>query len=220
MALINSSDHYPFDDQYKKVKKIISEIHAISPPSLTPLLKIIDFQHVPKGCFIQKGKSDPNEYFILEGIVRTYVLGPEGNEVSLSFFQPGSILSPYKTRTVNGLSTVFAQAISPTKLGVIDAEKFYHLQANNQEIRFFAIKVLERELMLKTEKEMVMATLTATERLLQFRQKFPGLENQIPHGYIASYLGITHVSFSRLRASVGRQNGSKQILSNDNRIVR
>lgn len=220
MAYIHSLDHPSLPDQYKRVKKIIGGIHVLSPRSLSPLLKIIDFQHVPKGCFIQKGKSAPNEYFILDGIVRTYVLGPEGKEVSLSFFQADSILSPYKTRTANSLSTIFAQAISPTKLAVIDAEKFYHLQANNQEVRSFAIKVLERELMLKTEKEMAMATLTATERLLQFRQKFPGLENQVPHSYIASYLGITHVSFSRLRASVGRQNGSEQILSNDNRIVR
>jgi len=194
-------------DQQHKVRRIIEEIHPLSAASLELLFQITEFQNVQKGCFIKKNEANRSEYFILEGIVRTYVLNPEGAEMSLSFFQENAILSPYKTRTANGLSRVFAQAVTPTQLALIDAEKFFYLQANNQELRTFAVRVLENELIQKTEKEIAMASCTAAERLARFRQQFLGLENRVPHSYIASYLGITHVSFSRLRATIGRKNG-------------
>jgi CRP-like cAMP-binding protein len=53
--------------------------------------------------------------------------------------------------------------------------------------------------MMKVEKEIGLASLTAKERLLSFRQQFPMFENLISHPDIASYLGITNISLSRLR---------------------
>jgi hypothetical protein len=67
------------------------------------------------------------------------------------------------------------------------------------EIREFGNTVLRNELKKKVEKEIGLASLTAKERLIQFRKDYPFLENLIPHPYIASFLGITNVSLSRLR---------------------
>ncbi len=69
----------------------------------------------------------------------------------------------------------------------------------NQEIKHFAYKVIQNELISKMEKEIGMASLPAKERLSKFREKFKSLENIIPHTDIASYLGITNISLSRLR---------------------
>ena len=65
--------------------------------------------------------------------------------------------------------------------------------------REFGNMVLKLELQNKVEKEIGHASLTAKDRLLKFREKYPLLENLVPHTTIATYLGITNISLSRLR---------------------
>jgi CRP-like cAMP-binding protein len=70
---------------------------------------------------------------------------------------------------------------------------------NYIDIREFGNMVLHFELLTKVEKEIGLASLNAKERLILFREKYHFLENLISHVDIASYLGITNISLSRLR---------------------
>ena len=70
---------------------------------------------------------------------------------------------------------------------------------NHIDIREFGNMVLQNELLAKVEKEIGLASLNAKERLILFREKYHFLENLISHADIASYLGITNISLSRLR---------------------
>ena len=136
---------------------------------------------------------------MLDGICRSFLLNPEGEKVTISFFAENSILSPFTTRTQNGRSSINFEALTAVKLGEMDAQAFEQLMVENLEIREFGNTVLRNELRDKVEKEIGMASLTAKERLINFREKYPGLENLIPHPTISSYLGITNISLSRLR---------------------
>jgi len=81
----------------------------------------------------------------------------------------------------------------------MDASRFEEFMVENLEIREFGNSVLRNELNQKVEKEIGMASMTAKERLLKFREHFPLLENLVPHTTISTYLGITNISLSRLR---------------------
>ena len=56
-----------------------------------------------------------------------------------------------------------------------------NLMKEKPELRNFANAVLQTELILKSNKELYNASLTAKERLIQFREQFKSLENLIPH---------------------------------------
>ena len=79
------------------------------------------------------------------------------------------------------------------------------LRAAHQEFRNFGQRVVERELSMAMLLEVALRSYSARERLLALRKQYPNLENLIPHHIIASYLGITHVSFSRLRSELSRE---------------
>lgn len=154
--------------------------------------------------FIRQGIANAQEYFLLEGLVRSYAFSDSHADVTLYFYGAKSVLPPNTTRTAGGLSTLNFESLTPTMLAAIPADVFSNLMRSNTEIYRFAHTVLEHELQAKTRKEIGMAVLPARARLLELRGLFPSLENWVSHAHIASYLGITQVSLSRLRKEIAQ----------------
>lgn len=184
----------------ENIKNIILRKAPMSASSLEAITDIVEHAEYQKNeIFITEGKRNSKEYFVLEGVCRSFLLNPEGEEITISFFTEDSVLSPFTTRTYDGLSNMNFQALTTLKLGVMDAGSFEDLMVENLEVREFGNIVLRNELKQKVEKEIGMASLTAKERLVKFREQYPLLENMIPHTAISTYLGITNISLSRLR---------------------
>ncbi len=187
----------------KVIKSIFDKTHPVSEKSFELVLSLLSYQTLDKGdLFIKRGRYDLFEYFILNGICRSYVLHPEGEEITISFFQGPTVLSPHITRTENDLALLNFQAINEVQVAYFNAQAFLELMIDNLEVRSFANTVLRNELIQKVQKEIGLASMTAKERLLQFRKTFDGLENLVPHPMIASYLGITNISLSRIRSAL------------------
>ncbi len=190
----------------KIISNIINSISPTSNKSIAELLNITKFKSItPKQIFIERNTKNEYEYFILTGICRSYLINSDGDDITISFFQDNSILTPHIARTFNNLSNLNFQAITDLEIGLFRADKLVDLMIKNMEIRNFANTVLQNELIQKVEKEIMTASLSAKERLIEFRKQFNSLENKIPHPYIASYLGITNISLSRLRGDLAKE---------------
>lgn len=182
------------------MKNIIDKICPISEKSFSEIEKTLEFEKYSKGeTFISKNKRNKKEYFVLKGVCKSYLISPDGEEISISFFLENSILSPHSIRTSKDISNQYFKALTDIEIASINAEDFEKLMIENIEIRNFGNVVLQNELKSKVEKEIGLASLSAKERLLIFRKTYRNLENLIPHTDIASYLGITNISLSRLR---------------------
>lgn len=189
-----------FEQIKESLRPIINKVSPVSEGSLDLVNDLIVIEVYEKGdVFIDRGKRNNKEYFVFEGICRSFLLSPEGEEVTISYFLEGSVLSPNKTRTANQLSHLNFQALTKVTVASLNADKFEQLMINHMDIREFGNMVLQNELLAKVEKEIGLASLSAKERLILFREKYHFLENLISHVDIASYLGITNISLSRLR---------------------
>ncbi|HKK76278.1 MAG TPA: Crp/Fnr family transcriptional regulator [Saprospiraceae bacterium] len=189
-----------FEQIKEKTRPLINKVSTVSEKSLHLVNDLIVIEDYEKGdVFIDRGKKNNKEYFVFEGICRSFLLSPEGEEVTISFFLEGSVLSPNKTRTANQISHLNFQALTKLTVASLNADKFEQLMINHIDIREFGNMVLQNELLAKVEKEIGLASLNAKERLILFRKKYHFLENLISHVDIASYLGITNISLSRLR---------------------
>ncbi len=193
-------------DKEKIVSEIINNIYSISNNSLSELLRITHFESIPsEKTFIKISTRNEYEYFALSGICRSYLINPEGEDITISFFLENSVLTPNTARTFNNYSSLNFQALTDMEIGVFNANKLVELMKINPELRSFANSVLQKELILKVKKEINNASLSAKERLIDFRKQLKSLENIIPHPLIASYLGITNISLSRLRSDLARE---------------
>lgn len=184
----------------------INTISPVSPNSFKELEKLISYKIISKNeLFIQHHQKNKYEYFLLDGYARSFINNENGEEITISFYKSPSVLSPHITRTKNDLSILNFQALTEIKIGIMDAELFLKLMISNLEIREFGNSILKNELLQKVDKEIGLASLPAKDRLIQFRKQYALLENLIAHPIIASYLGITNISLSRLRKDLSKK---------------
>lgn len=185
---------------YDMISPIIQSVSTISSDSLNRIRSIVEYTKVNKGEPITSiGQANNLEYFIIEGICKSFLFTPEGEEVTISFFMSSSVISPSTTRNREGKSMINIRALTDVEMATINAEEFEKLMIEDLEIRHFGNTVLRNELMEKVQKEIALASLRGKDRLQQLRNNFQNIENLIPHSDIASYLGITTVTLSRLR---------------------
>jgi CRP-like cAMP-binding protein len=199
-------DHSPVRAHHKLIEmqdKIRPIIHSVSPVSSISIRKIedlVEYITIKKGEPITTTEHKNNlEYFMIEGISKSFLYNPEGEDVTISFFMSGSIISPSSTRNEEGKSIINIRALTDVQIATINATEFEKLMIEDLEIRDFGNSVLRIELMAKIQKEIALATLKGKDRLLLLRKNYPNIENLVPHSDIASYLGITTISLSRLR---------------------
>lgn len=185
---------------YDKIRFIINSVAPISTKSIGKIQDLVEYATIKKGELITKvGQRNHLEYFVTQGICKSFLHNPEGEEVTLSFFMSNSIISPFTTRNKEGKSVLNIRSLTAMEVATINAEKFEELMIDDLEIRHFGNTVLRNELMQKVQKEITLASLPGKNRLQILRTLYPNIENLIPHSDIASYLGITTVSLSRLR---------------------
>lgn len=185
---------------YEKISPIIHFISPVSSKSIGKLADIVKYISIKKGEPISRvGQKNNMEYFVIDGICKSFLSTPEGENVTISFFMSNSIISPSSTRNQDGKSVINIQALTDVEIAAFDASEFEKLMIKDLEIRDFGNSVLRIELMAKVQKEIALASLKGKDRLLLLRKIYPNIENLVPHSDIASYLGITTISLSRLR---------------------
>lgn len=147
----------------------------------------------------KQNKTDAFEYFLLSGILHLFSVSPEDEEITTRIFLPQTVVTPHIVRTSEGKSIQTLSCLQDAVVAVISMKTFNDLMHQSPDLNAFGYKVVETELLLKTQREISLLTLTAKERLVRFRKEYSNLENIIPHTIISGFLGITPVSFSRLR---------------------
>jgi CRP-like cAMP-binding protein len=166
-----------------------------------PVMRTITLRRLAPGeALLHAGEPGAREYFVLEGVLRTWMADVQGREVTLAFHAAPGALMPAIARTADGRSRVHCQALSATCVAGFEAATLVDCMRDDQAVQRWGDAVLRAELTRRVDREWALAALPALERLQHFRAQFPGLEARIAQRHVASYLGITPVSLSRLRA--------------------
>lgn len=188
------------NDHQKVLLSIVESYNQLSENSSKLFLTNSIIKHFPKEGFITKENVyDESEYFLLEGLLHKCNYTNDGDSITTGFYLPGSVITPNFARNINGKSTFAIQALLESDIAIIPVSALDKLRSKYEDIRIFGKKVVERELTKSVNQEIAFRAHSAKERLLSLRNEYPNLENLVPHTIIASYLGITPVSFSRLR---------------------
>lgn len=184
----------------EQVLAIAQAYGAVSAPAFAPVLAALRWRHVASGeALWHMGQAPVLECFVLRGLVHTVAVDAQGHEVTLGFYVAPCVVSPAITRTAQGVARVSCIALEDARVAVFAPEVLNEAMVNNEEVRAWGQVVLQQELVQKAEREWMLAVQTGAQRLQHLRQAMPGLEARVAHRHVASYLGLTPVSLSRLR---------------------
>ena len=148
-------------------------------------------------------QEDPHvdEIIVLDGHLISTISDPEGKEVCVGFFAGPSVVTPNIARTRAGLSLVSITATTDARIARVNSDHLTQLMILSEPIRNWANGALRDALSQKADREWCLAALGGADRLKWFRETYPGFEDIFNHALIASFLGITPVTLSRLRHS-------------------
>lgn len=148
---------------------------------------------------VEAGKMFNEIIFVKEGILRICYYNNKGEEITKYFIDEIHLFSnPYKGEPL----TEYIQAVADCKLIVFSQQDWKEL--NNTIVDWDTItnKIFQKGMMEKLDRRSALVTEDATTRYLTFLEKFPSIANRVPLSYIASYLGITQQSLSRIRKNI------------------
>ena len=145
--------------------------------------------------------SEGNLNYIIKGIVRPFVIDIEGEPVTTNFHTTGTALTPTLLRSLNRISYINLEVVSDkADILCFEISGMEKEMQNVQDLATFGHNLVMQDSLVRAERELMLAKCKGIEKLKWFRERFKGLENKVSHQQIASYLGITATSLSRLRA--------------------
>ncbi len=182
--------------------KQYSEITIEEYEKLINLLKIV---HLKKeALFLHAGERTDTFGFVVSGVLRLFYTDAEGNEFNKSFCMARDFVASYSALLLNRESRLSIQALEPTTLMIINYNGFLELASNQLCWEVLSKKIAEQLYIKKEQRESELLLDSAEVRYLNFLRTYPNLENVIKQYHIASYLGITPVSLSRIRAKLNK----------------
>lgn len=182
--------------------KTIQDIYRLSPEALELLLGVMEPMTLIKNdLIISTDKVERYLYFIETGMARAYC-NMENQQVTFWFGQEGDVILSYHSYINHQPGYENIALLEDSVVYRVANMALQKLYAEHVELANWGRKLAEQEL-IKTEERFINRQFkTATERYHELVNQQPALLKRVQLGYIASYLGVTQVTLSRIRAEL------------------
>lgn len=164
---------------------------------------LFQISNLKRGEFFARAGDVPRTIgFVISGILRLYYVDCEGTEYTKSFCAENSFVAAYSALLLEQPSRLFIQALEDAKLLIADYSAYCSLSKNHACWQVLNCKIAEILFIKKEKRENALLLDDAKTRYLSFQAEYPGLETRLKQHHIASYLGITPVTLSRIRTQL------------------
>jgi CRP/FNR family transcriptional regulator, anaerobic regulatory protein len=171
------------------------------------LFRLFTFHQAHKGeVVIRVGETNRGIGFVLQGLMRFYYTKPNGDEFTSFFVRESEVIGSYESHILNLPSRQTIEAIEPTSYMFINYENLLELYRQVPLTEKIAHRNAEYYLARAQLRLATMLIDSPEERYLKLVEEESWLLQRVSQQLIASYLGITPVSLSRIRARLARRN--------------
>ena len=152
--------------------------------------------------FVRQGDLPDRMGLIFDGIFRVFCITETGDEKILAFRTKKQFLSAYSPFVENRDSWYSIQALTDAELICFPLDDMKNLSVRHRCWEKVVKEYIVRLFIEKEDRERSFLIEDAHTRYVRFRESYPELEKALPQYYIASYLGISPVSLSRIRGKM------------------
>ena len=148
---------------------------------------------------LQAGDVWKYNAFVTKGCLRTYSVDDKGNEHIISFAVENWWTGDRESLQTGEPSTFNIDALEDSEVALIIKEKYEALCREIPAFNAMVSAILEKSFRVAQSRIHTFISSSAEEKYLTFLEKFPHLVMRVPQTMIASYLGITPETLSRIR---------------------
>jgi CRP-like cAMP-binding protein len=190
----------------EKLIQFIQQILPMSAEKAACIAQYFTLTHFSKNDYILKeGKICTQSYFIEEGFLRAYVVDLNGGEVTIEFYSKNIFANDFLSFFKRIPSNENIQALTDVTAWMINYDDLQTCFHTIPEFREFGRMLLINNHSRLKERMLGMIQLTAEERYVNLIASKPDIFQNAPLKMIASYLGITDTSLSRIRKDLSKK---------------
>lgn len=185
-----------FQDRYSFLK----------PEDFQDFFKITTKLKFKKGDKIFKsGDTKKKVYMILKGIVRGYIINYQGRELTTFLYQENEAFMAYEPLILNKPTNHTFECLAATEVLSFDFADLEALVKINDNVKKVKDSIIMDNLLFAIQRNESFIRESPEKRYLSFMKNHGELLQRVSQKHIASYLGITAVSFSRLKKRIYMQ---------------
>src|SRR5215471_17719082 len=184
------------------LRQQIEEIVQISNSEFDHILSHFVHKKYKKHQFVvQEGQRVENDFFIIKGCLKSYSTDANGKEHIIQFGMQNWWITDYQAYYYQTQATVNIDCIEDTELLCLSYTNREKLCAELHKIEHFFRKKTNKRNVALQNRILLLLSSNAKERYEKLLEQYPLLFQKVPKRLIASYLGVTRETLSRLRSS-------------------
>ncbi|WP_310991626.1 Crp/Fnr family transcriptional regulator [Aequorivita marina] len=153
---------------------------------------------------LEAGQQVNDQYFVASGCLRTYYIDPDGKEHTVQFAVEDWWISDYTAFFNSSQAAMHIECIQDSTLFKITKNEMEALYLAMPKLESYFRKKMERAFSSFQKRIISNLAQSASERYLNFIHTYPNIEQSVKNYHIASYLGITTQSLSRIRKELAQ----------------
>jgi CRP-like cAMP-binding protein len=167
---------------------------------ILPCFKEVTFEK--NEFLLEEGRSAQQYWFIESGLVRSFAVDTEGNDVSTNFYMRGDLAIDWPSFLMRTPTRENLQALTKTICWQLDFEKFQKLFHGIEAFREAGRGRLVKSYFELKQRSVSLITDQAKDRYVRLITEKPDVIQKVSLKQIASYLGVTDTSLSRIRKEI------------------
>lgn len=158
----------------------------------------VEREIAPKTVLLHEGEISRHVHFIKKGCLRLW-FNKDGRDITFQFFFEGQAVASIESFLSNQPGLYTLESIEPSTLFSISKDDFEQLQRLYPEMKEYFQKIVFQRFRNYAQLFLSRIKDTPQERYKDLIMNHPEIIKRVPQHYIASYLGITSISLSRIR---------------------
>ncbi|MBS9767796.1 MAG: Crp/Fnr family transcriptional regulator [Flavobacteriaceae bacterium] len=143
--------------------------------------------------------------FVVSGCLRSYFKSEDGKEHTIQFAINNWWISDYTTLYTENKSVLCVESLTKSKILVFNKDEMMQIIEQYSVFKSFIFNKFSKRITSLEKRVLSLLTLSATERYKEFIKDYSVFEQIIPNYQIASYLGVTPQSLSRIRKDIAKK---------------
>jgi CRP-like cAMP-binding protein len=152
--------------------------------------------------FIKAGDLNSHAMFILSGLFRVFYINYKGTEYTKNFGTQNQFMAPFNSILRGKPSNLYIQALEDSEVLLLDYNKCIKTAESNISLQIILRKIMEEAYLQKEKRESDLLFYDAETRYINFKKEFPNLLSQIKQHHIASFLGMSPETLSRIKRNI------------------